>query len=120
MIEEIIPGKPMRLRIGPMIGTLLDWSEAMGIHENTLWSRLNRGWSPYDAVMTPKGRSPKKRPKQKPVDHERENLSKERADALELIEAGLAGKPLETNADDSIELRQIPPIGHRDRRRHNY
>lgn len=36
--------------------SLVEWAEKLGIHKNTLWNRLNRGWSLERALTAPKHR----------------------------------------------------------------
>lgn len=47
-------GNNRRITIGEETHTVTEWGEIMGISRQTIFTRLNRGWSEEAAIMTPK------------------------------------------------------------------
>lgn len=41
------------IEVGTLRVTLIEASELVGIHPNTLWGRLNNGWTPEQTLLTP-------------------------------------------------------------------
>ena len=42
-----------RIQIGPIIGSIPEWANAVGMSSSTIYKRIDMGWPLYAAIFTP-------------------------------------------------------------------